>query len=99
VNCWNYKTFWLCCVAAVSLFVSAAQLSADDTNLEQEVQLLRKPNAILQQQLQKQSQLLDTLTQKVQALEAASADRESSTSENGEVKVDFVFGVKNLLQY
>jgi hypothetical protein len=82
VNCWDYKTFWLCSATAASLFASAAPSCADDTNLEQEVQLLREQNTILQQQLQKQSQSLDTLTQKVQDLEAANANHESSNPEN-----------------
>jgi hypothetical protein len=66
----------------MTLFASTTPLCAGDTNLEQEVQLLREQNTILQQQLQKQSQSLDTLTQKVQDLEAANSDRENSSAEN-----------------
>jgi hypothetical protein len=74
--------FWLCLGTAASVIFSAMPSRADDTNLESQVQLLREQNAILQQQLQKQSQSLDTLTQKVQGLEAANAEHENAASEN-----------------
>jgi hypothetical protein len=67
---------------AGSLLGSAARLPAADTNLEQQVQLLREQNAMLQQQLQKQSQSLDALTQKVQGLETANTGRENAAAEN-----------------
>lgn len=71
-----------CLVTALSLFVSAAPVRAGGTNLEEQVQLLREQNAMLQQQLNKQSQSLDSLTQKVQRLEAANTGRENSTPDN-----------------
>ena len=67
---------------AGSLLGSAARLPAADTNLEQQVQWLREQNAMLQQQLQKQSQSLDALTQKVQGLETANTERENAAAEN-----------------
>jgi Phosphate-selective porin O and P len=86
-------TFWLCSVTAASFFISAVPTHADDTNLEAQVQLLREQNALLQQQLQKQSQSLDALTQKVQGLEAANTERENSDSENfTPAKSGFNFG-------
>jgi hypothetical protein len=39
-------------------------LRADNTNLTDEVRLLREENALLQQQVKRQSAQLDTLTQK-----------------------------------
>ena len=82
MNCWNFKTFWLCLVTAAFLFSSATPSRAGDTNLEEQVQLLQEQNALLQQQLQKQNQSLDALTQKVQGLEAANTERENSNSDN-----------------
>jgi len=67
---------------AASLYVFATPAHAGDTNLEEQVQLLREQNAILQQQLQKQSQSLDALTQKVRGLEAANTERENAGAEN-----------------
>ncbi len=46
-------------------------LRADNTNLNDEVRLLREENALLQQQLKSQGAQLDTLIQKVSRLEAA----------------------------
>jgi len=63
-----------------SFLGSATLLSAGDTNLEQQVELLREQNAMLLQQLQRQSQSLDALTQKVQDLETANAGREAATA-------------------
>jgi Phosphate-selective porin O and P len=82
VNSRKLIAFWPCFVAAASLFVSTAPAHASDTNLEQEVQLLREQNTMLQQQLQKQGQSLDTLTQKVQSLEAENTEHENAASEN-----------------
>src|ERR1700691_302784 len=75
-------TFRPCIVTAAFLFSCAVPSPADDTNLEEQVQLLRDQNVILQQQLQKQSGLLDTLTQKVKDLEAANAEHQNAASEN-----------------
>ena len=73
--------FWPCFITA-SLFVSIAPARAGDTNLEEEVRLLREQNATLQQQLKKQGQALDSLTQKVEGLEAAGAKGENSTPDD-----------------
>ncbi|MEJ0090300.1 MAG: hypothetical protein WDM80_11230 [Limisphaerales bacterium] len=75
-------TFWPCYIMVASLFVSVISLHADDTNLAEQVRLLREQNAMLQQQLQKQSQSLDALTQKVQGLEEANLQRENTVLEN-----------------
>jgi hypothetical protein len=86
-------TFWLCLVTAASVFFSATLSRADDTNLAAQVQLLREQNALLQQQLQKQSQTLDALTEKVQDLEAANTEREKTDSQNSvPAKSGFNFG-------
>jgi Phosphate-selective porin O and P len=88
--------FWLCIVMAAPVFFSATPSRAggpSDTNLEAQVQLLREQNALLQQQLQKQSQSLDALTQKVQGLETANTERENGASENSTPpKSGFNFG-------
>jgi hypothetical protein len=82
---------------AVAVFFSAASLRADDTNLAEQVQLLQQQNAVLQQQLQKQSGALDSLEKKVQDLETAGAEKENSTSENtSPEKSGFNFGKVNL---
>jgi hypothetical protein len=75
-------TFRLCLVTAASVLFSAAPSRAGDTNLEAQVQLLREQNAMLQQQLQRQRQSLDALTQKVQGLAAANTERENAAAEN-----------------
>jgi hypothetical protein len=88
--------FWLCLVTA-AVFCSAMPSRADDTNLDAQVQLLREQNAMLQQQLQKQSQSLDALTQKVQDLEAANSERQSATVDNSTpAKSGFSLGKVNL---
>lgn len=53
------------------IFLSIVSLPAADTNLTEEVRLLREQNAGLQKQLQRQGALLDALTQKVQVLETS----------------------------
>ena len=70
-------------ISAVLVFATGAlPLCASDTNLEEQVRRLRGQNDALQKQLQKQGDLLDTLTQKVKELETAGAERESTVSEN-----------------
>jgi hypothetical protein len=85
-------------LTAAFLFSCAVPSLANDTNLEEQVQLLRDQNVILQQQLQKQSGLLDALTQKVEDLEAANAERENAESENPAIPTagGFNFGKVNL---
>jgi hypothetical protein len=97
VNWRNFMRFWPCLVTAVFLLVSIAPAHAGDTNLEEQVQLLRDQNAMLQQQLQKQNQSLDALTQKVQGLEAANTEQESATLENSApAKSGFNLGMVDL---
>src|SRR5471030_1050061 len=67
---------------AVVLFACAAPLRADDTNLEQQIQLLQQQNSVLQQQLQKQNESLGALAKKVQDLETTRAERENPSPEN-----------------
>lgn len=73
-------------------------LLAGDTNLEEQVRALREQNAILQQKLQKQGDLLDALTHKVNEMEAANAARENAAGENAaaEKKGGFNLGKVNL---
>ncbi|HEY3762153.1 MAG TPA: hypothetical protein VGN23_10450 [Verrucomicrobiae bacterium] len=74
-------------IAWTVLFSFAARpLLADDTNLEQEVSELRQQNAMLQQQVQQQSSLLDSLTKKVDGLENQSAGHENAATENASPK-------------
>ena len=89
----NLTTFWLCFATGASCFFSAGYLHADDTNLAAQVQLLREQNALLEQQLQKQSESLDALSQKVKGLETANTERESDAPENSApAKGTFNFG-------
>jgi phosphate-selective porin O/P len=82
---------------AAVLFSCAAPLRADDTNLEEQVKLLREQNAVLQQQLQKQGDALDSLAKKVQDLEAAGGGKENPAPENSTPeKGGFNFGKVNL---
>jgi hypothetical protein len=67
---------------AMLFFGCVVPCRAADTYLEEQVQLLREQNAILQQQMQKQSQTLDALNRKVRNLEAANTENENVTSEN-----------------
>jgi hypothetical protein len=67
--------------ASLTLCVAVAA-PADDSKLADEMRLLREQNALLQQQVQKQGNALDTLTAKVKDLESASAARENAASEN-----------------
>ena len=84
-------------LVAVMLFFCALPLRADGTNLDEQVQLLREQNAILQQQLQKQGDALDSLTKKVQDMETARAEKENSGSDNpAPTKGGFNFGKVNL---
>src|SRR5712675_1323690 len=93
MNCRNFKPFWPCIVAAGLLFFCDATVRAEDTNLTEQVRLLREQNALLQQQLQKQGGALDALTQKVQGLEAANTERDNSAPENSTpAKSAFNFG-------
>lgn len=68
--------------ALLALLASALPLRAADTNLEEQLQSLREQNALLQQQVQRQGNLLETLTQKVKELEAAGSKTENSATEN-----------------
>jgi hypothetical protein len=94
----NFIAFRPCVVTAAFLFSCTLPSLAGDTNLEEQVQLLSEQNVILQQQLQKQSESLDGLAQKVKDLEAANTERESPASENSTTPTTggFNFGKVNL---
>lgn len=79
----------------LSLIIGATTLSrsalADtDTNLANEIRLLREQNAALQQQVLKQGNALDTLSKKVQDLESS-----KSTSDNDGAAVTETAPAKN----
>ena len=89
----NFMTFWPRFATAILLFGCVGPSRAGDTNLEEQVQLLREQNTSLQQQMQKQSQTLDALTQKVQDLEATNSEREKPDSpDSAPAKNGFNFG-------
>ncbi|MDD5141711.1 MAG: hypothetical protein PHY43_15790 [Verrucomicrobiales bacterium] len=93
----HFNLFWPCVAAAGLLFSDALTARAEDTNLTEQVRLLREQNALLQQQLQKQGRALDALTQKVQGLEAANSERDNSASDNSTpTKGGLNFGKVNL---
>jgi len=84
-------------LTTLALLAGAMPLRADDTNLENQVRLLQRQNAILQQQLQKQNESLESLAKKVQGLEAAGTGKENPASENSApVKGGLNFGKVNL---
>src|SRR5882762_9141449 len=88
---------WSCLVAAGLFFSGGALARAEDASLTEQVRLLQEQNALLQQQLQKQSNALDALTQKVQGLEAANTERDNSTADNAvPTKGGLNFGKVNL---
>ncbi len=70
-----WKIFILLLFAGANLLPGAMALAADDTNVEEEVRLLREQNALLQQQVKKQGTELDTLSKKVQDLETGGTTR------------------------
>lgn len=57
-------------IASISL-AAALPLRADDTNLANEVQLLREQNALLQQQVKQQGEQINSLSQQFQELQPA----------------------------
>ncbi|HKW30147.1 MAG TPA: hypothetical protein VJT54_12485, partial [Verrucomicrobiae bacterium] len=56
---------------ALAFMAGALPLRASETNWEEQIRSLREQNATLQQQVQRQGDLLDALTQKVKELETA----------------------------
>lgn len=77
------KAAILSAVAGAILLPGGPDLAAADTNnVADEVRLLREENALLKAEVQKQGSALDTLTKKVQDLEAADRDRAVSEGEN-----------------
>jgi hypothetical protein len=69
----------------ITLLVSVlttALATAAEPNLSDEVRLLREQNALLQQQVQKQDKVLDTLQSKIQKLETQSEARTVAEGEN-----------------
>ena len=69
-------------------------VSAQNENITNEVQLLREQNILLQKQLQKQNNALDTLTKKVDVLESAA--RENAGDETAPASGGYNFGKVNL---
>jgi hypothetical protein len=86
---------WL--LGDTALLVQAAPVNID-TNLQNEVQLLREQNALLQQQLQTQGSELNQLATKVQVLESAKAvgDREAAAKDAETSQRGFNLGKVNL---
>lgn len=68
--------------ALLLYFFSNASLHAEDTNVQEEIQALQKQNAILEQQVEKQNESIQALTEKVQRLQATNATQESASAEN-----------------
>ena len=65
---WRWQRSWF---SAVLLLVITLPLHADNTNLTEEIRLLREQNALLQKQVQRQGEQLNALTEKVAGLESA----------------------------
>lgn len=66
----------------LAFIAGAPLLRASDTNWEEQLRSLREQNTALQQQVQKQGDVLDGLTRKVKELEAARTEPEAAASEN-----------------
>src|SRR5690348_9257170 len=82
----------------LAFIAGAPRLCASDTNMEEQVRSLREQNTALQQQVQKQGDVLDALTRKVKELEAARTEPEAAASENppGSTTGGFNLGKVNL---
>lgn len=73
--CCQKKSFWqavLCPIAAL-LLCPAQSSRADDTNLETQIQILQRQNAVLEQKLEQQNQSIQSLTERVQEWESTNA--------------------------
>lgn len=86
--------FFLLPVAGLLLCVTMVR--ADNTNLEEEVRLLREQNAGLQKQVQKQGDLLEALAQKVKDLEGARENPSATADETVLAQSGLNFGKVNL---
>ena len=67
---------------AISALLPGASGLAYASNVEDEVRLLREQNALLKDQVQKQGTALDTLTKKVEKLEATKDAQTIAAGEN-----------------
>jgi len=65
-----------------TLLFTARSARAEDTNVEAEVRALQQQNAILEQQLEKQNQSIETLSKKVQELETSNTGHENAMAQN-----------------
>ena len=93
------KIILIVSLSAGATLLSCAASSDVSTNLENEVQLLREQNRLLQQQLEKQGGDLDALAKKVQALEAAKTADENGGAGAGDTRpagTGFNFGKVSL---
>ena len=70
------------CTILVFCALTAALAPAAEQNLPEEVRLLREQNALLQQQVQKQDKVLDTLQSKIQKLESRADAQAVAEGEN-----------------
>jgi len=68
-------------IISVILFF-APPAHAEDTNEEAQIQALQRQNAMLEQQVERQNQAIESLTQKVGELEATNAAEENAAAEN-----------------
>lgn len=75
------STFWRLAVFFLPL-LAASPLCADESKEEEEIQALQHQNALLEQQVEKQNQSIQTLTEKVQQLEAPGAAQPNASGEN-----------------
>jgi hypothetical protein len=66
-----------CPVVIFTILFFALSSRAEDTNEEVQIQALQRQNAILEQQVEKQDQAIESLTQKVGELEATNAAQEN----------------------
>src|SRR5580658_5467239 len=96
-SCRNSHLVHLSVIASTVFFCfSTVPLLADDTNLEQEVSELRQQNVLLQQQVQQQSSLLDSLSKKVEDLETQSAEHEAAAENSSPKPGGFSLGKVDL---
>ncbi len=79
--CCQNKTLWRALILLIfTLFFSERSSLADDTNLEMQIQALQRQNAILEEKLEQQNQSIQSLSERVQGLEATNST--PSTGDN-----------------
>jgi hypothetical protein len=68
--------------ATLMAIFSSPPLRAEDTNVEQQIQMLERQNAVLEQKLEKQNESIESLNEKVQELESTNGQPPAPSPQN-----------------